>query len=71
MPERIAEPDARAEGLCAACARAKHITNDRGSIFVLCLHSAHDDSFPKYPRLPVVACPAYTRPGCSPDAARR
>ena len=71
MPEGIAEPKARMEGLCATCARAKHITNDRGSIFVLCLHATNDPSYPKYPRLPVVACLAYTTPGCSPDVPRR
>ena len=62
MPERVAEPPAReAEGLCAVCARARHITNDRGSVFVLCLHAAHDRSFPKYPRLPVLACRAFAK----------
>ena len=60
MPERVVEPGAReAEGLCATCARAKHITNDRGSVFVLCTHAAVDPAMPKYPRLPVVACRAF------------
>jgi hypothetical protein len=69
MPERIAEPKAReAEGLCATCARARRITNDRGSVFVLCLHSTNDPSFPKYPRLPVIACRAFAEAG---DASRR
>ena len=64
MPERIAEPGAReAEGLCAICARARRITNDRGSIFVRCLHSTIDPSFPKYPRLPVIACRAFAKAG--------
>lgn len=64
MPERIAERGARAaEGLCATCARARRITNDRGSIFVLCLHSANDPSFPKYPRLPVISCRAFAKAG--------
>jgi len=69
MPERIAERGAReGEGLCATCARARHITNDRGSIFVLCLHSANDPSFPKYPRLPVLSCHAFAEAG---DDSRR
>ena len=60
MPERIVDPRARdREGLCATCRRARHITNDRGSIFVLCAYSTIDPSFPKYPRLPVVACAAH------------
>ena len=64
MPERIAEPGAReAAGLCASCARARRIKNDRGSIFVLCLHSRNDPSFPKYPRLPVIACRGFAEGG--------
>ncbi len=64
MPERIAEPVAReAEGLCATCARTRRITNDRGSMFVLCLHSTNDSSFPKYPRLPVLACRGFVEGG--------
>jgi len=60
MPERIAEPPARlGEGLCAACTRASRIVNDRGSVFVRCLYATHDPSFPKYPRLPVIACRAF------------
>ena len=69
MPERIAEPPARlAEGLCAACAHASRIVNDRGSIFVRCLYATHDPAFPKYPRLPVVACRAFARRGDDPRA---
>jgi len=64
MPERITERGAReAAGLCATCARARRITNDRGSIFVLCLHSTNDPSFPKYPRLPVISCRAFAKAG--------
>ena len=60
MPERVAEPEAReAEGLCATCRRARRITNDRGSVFVLCTYAATDPGYPKYPRLPVRACAAY------------
>jgi hypothetical protein len=46
-------------GLCADCGYMQRITSDRGSTFYLCGRSAHDPSFPKYPRLPVIRCPAY------------
>jgi hypothetical protein len=48
------------EGLCATCARAQRVTNDRGSVFVRCTYAAIDASYAKYPRLPVLACPAHT-----------
>ncbi len=46
-------------GLCATCTHARRITTDRGSTFVQCALSATDPDFPKYPRLPVVACRGY------------
>jgi hypothetical protein len=48
-------------GLCATCRFARVIRNDRGSTFYLCGKSFEDPSFPKYPRLPVVACSGYER----------
>ena len=42
-------------GLCATCAHAKIVTNDRGSTFLRCTHPG----LPKYPRLPVLACTGY------------
>ena len=48
-------------GLCASCAQARRVTNDRGSVFVRCAYSAVDPSFPKYPQLPVLACSAYVQ----------
>jgi hypothetical protein len=51
-------------GLCATCAHVDIIRSDRGSIFYLCKLSACDPRFPKYPRLPVLACPGFEeRPG--------
>jgi hypothetical protein len=46
-------------GLCARCTHAQIIQNDRGSRFYLCRLSATDPRFPKYPRLPVLACAGY------------
>ena len=53
-------PPAPCEGLCATCAHARRVINDRGSVFVRCAHAAVDPSFAKYPRLPMLACRAYT-----------
>ena len=65
MPERIAEPGAReAEGLCAICAAARGASPtiaDRSSCSAL--YSTIDPSFPKYPRLPVLACRAFAKAG--------
>jgi hypothetical protein len=59
--QESAPPAANRDGLCALCLRARRVTNDRGSVFVLCTYSAVDASFPKYPRLPVLACRAYVQ----------
>jgi hypothetical protein len=47
-------------GLCANCVHARRITSARGSVFVLCLLSASDLRFVKYPRLPVRSCSGYS-----------
>ncbi len=46
-------------GLCATCRWQRVVRNTRGSSFSLCERSKVDDRFPKYPRIPVVACPGY------------
>ena len=46
-------------GLCASCGFMRRIISDRGSAFYLCERSASDPVYPKYPRLPVKACPGY------------
>ena len=46
-------------GLCARCAHALVIRNDRGSRFYLCRLSATDSRFTKYPQLPVRRCPGF------------
>jgi hypothetical protein len=48
-------------GLCADCRFMRLMHSDRGSTFFLCERSATDESFPKYPRLPVLQCPGYER----------
>jgi hypothetical protein len=48
-------------GLCATCKHARLIVSDRGSVFYLCQLSKTDPRFPKYPRLPVLACAGFER----------
>ena len=56
----MAAEDARAyAGLCADCRFARVRHSDRGAVFYQCGKSFEDSRFPKYPRLPVWACPGY------------
>jgi hypothetical protein len=48
-----------AAGLCARCAHQQVVRTGRGSVFSLCRRSRTDPAYPKYPRLPVVACAGY------------
>jgi hypothetical protein len=48
-------------GLCDDCAHQKLIRTGRGSEFSMCLRSKSDPAYPKYPRVPVRACPGYQR----------
>ena len=50
-------------GLCDRCRHQRVVTTTRGSAFSLCEKSKEDPRFPKYPRLPVVACPGFSRRG--------
>ena len=52
----MAKPDA---GLCDSCRHQQLVNNTRGSTFSLCERSKTDAAFPRYPRLPVAACPGY------------
>jgi hypothetical protein len=45
-----------AAGLCNLCLHQRLVPNTRGSVFSLCERSAEDPSFPRYPRIPVLAC---------------
>jgi len=46
-------------GLCADCKFAQRITSSKGSEFLMCGLSKTEPRFPKYPRLPVLACSGY------------
>ena len=52
-----------AAGLCDTCAHQRVVRNTRGSVFSLCERSRSDPAYPRYPRLPVRACPGYERRG--------
>jgi hypothetical protein len=52
----VSRPDA---GLCDTCRHQKLIGTTRGSVFSMCLKAKTDPAFPKYPRIPVAACPGY------------
>lgn len=46
-------------GLCDRCRHQRVVRNTRGSRFSLCRRSADDPAYPRYPRIPVSACPGY------------
>ena len=47
-------------GLCDRCRHQQIVATTRGSRFSLCRRSRDEpERFPRYPRLPVLACPGY------------
>ena len=48
-------------GLCSRCQHSHLVESSKGSVFLLCELSKTDPRFPKYPRLPVLACLGYKR----------
>jgi 3-isopropylmalate/(R)-2-methylmalate dehydratase large subunit len=58
-PGQVHQPDA---GLCERCAHVQVVVSARGSRFYLCRLSFTDPSFPRYPPIPVLACPGFTPP---------
>ncbi len=46
-------------GLCDSCAHQQLVPNTRGSIFSLCRRSRTDPRYPRYPPVPVLACPGH------------
>lgn len=55
-------------GLCRRCRHARLLTSKR-SAFLRCGLSDGDPEFPRYPRLPVVACRGFEEGGGSPRGA--
>ena len=54
-----AGPGGPPTGLCDSCRHQQLIPNTRGSVFSLCLRSRTDPAYPRYPRVPVLACPGH------------
>jgi hypothetical protein len=46
-------------GICDECRHQRLVRNTRGSVFSLCERSRTDPRFPRYPRIPVLACPGF------------
>lgn len=46
-------------GLCDSCVHQRLVRSGRGSVFSLCERSLTDERYPKYPRVPVAACPGF------------
>lgn len=58
-------------GLCDACEHQRLVHTGRGSVFSLCERSRADARYPKYPRVPVAACPGFTPSAPRPDEPPR
>jgi len=43
-------------GLCDTCVHQQLVRNTRGSTFSLCKRSREGPAYPRYPRIPVLAC---------------
>ncbi|NKB71253.1 MAG: hypothetical protein GKR89_29625 [Candidatus Latescibacteria bacterium] len=48
-------------GLCADCAYMRRVQSGRGAVFYLCQRWRSDPAYPKYPALPMQACPGYNQ----------
>jgi len=46
-------------GLCRSCRWSRTISNRRGSTFYRCGRADTDETFPRYPPLPVLQCRGY------------
>jgi hypothetical protein len=57
-------------GLCARCCHARLVETPR-SVFWMCALAASDARFPRYPRLPVLACDGFAEGEPQPHAAAK
>ncbi|WP_205697842.1 hypothetical protein [Conexibacter sp. SYSU D00693] len=59
-------------GLCDRCAHQRIVRSGRGSVFSMCELGRKDPDWPKYPRMPVLACPRHEpAPPPAPEASER
>lgn len=65
-------PDSQAAtiGLCARCVHARTVPSTR-AVYWLCEKSFTDARFPKYPRLPVLACAGFSSRTTDPEPPER
>ena len=61
MKERPPDAEGAAAGLCHDCRWVRRVTSGKGSCFFYCRLSETDETFARYPRLPVLACRGYER----------
>lgn len=59
LDKTTAPTESERVGLCVSCQHARIVRTDRGSVFYQCQRSHTDPRYPKYPCLPVHACPGY------------
>ena len=59
MNDRPDERQPVPAGLCDGCRFRREVVSARGSRFILCERSFTDTRYPRYPRLPVLACTGY------------
>ncbi len=58
------QPRPVSAGLCDTCRHQRRVPNTRGSVFSLCERSkAEPERYPRYPRLPVLACDGHEPAG--------
>ena len=57
----MSEAPRQPAGMCDSCRHQKLIRTGRGSVFSMCERSKAEPGYPKYPRVPVLACPGYER----------
>jgi ribosomal protein L36 len=60
--QRMSDPRTKPSvprGLCEQCRYVRRVVSAKGSVFVLCERAKHEPAYPKYPRLPVLACPGF------------
>jgi hypothetical protein len=56
---RPENPNFAMAGLCSLCQHTRLVESSKGATFLLCELSKTDPRFPKYPRLPILACSGY------------
>lgn len=56
-------------GLCDRCAAQRLVRSARGATFSMCELGLRDPDWPKYPRMPVLACSRFEERAAPPEPA--